>query len=308
VKEPGRPFRAVAADYVQISKPRILILLLMVAWAAMFVAARGWPDWRPFLAVTLAGTASVAASGAFNNVIERARDSRMTRTASRAVAAGRITPTAAALYATTMTALSVAPLLYLNLTWAAALTLAAIAYYVVIYTVVLKPSTPQNIVIGGFAGSFPALIGWTAIMGDLAWPASAPAVILALLVFLWTPAHFWSLALLYQKDYGAADFPMMPNIKGEVHTRRLILVYAALTAVASLALWPMPWLGFAESASWIYLAVAALLGGYLVVRSVALLRKPTDRAYRSYFFFTIQYLGVLLLALMADRVLLSAAA
>lgn len=290
---------------MQISKPRILALLLMVAWAALFVAAGGWPDWRIFVAVTLAGTASVAASGAFNNVLERARDRRMARTATRAVAAGRITPAAAALYGTTMAALSVAPLLYLNLTWAAALTLGAIAFYVLVYTVVLKPNTPQNIVIGGFAGSFPALIGWAAATGGLAWPASAPAWLLALIVFLWTPAHFWSLALLYQKDYGAADFPMMPNIKGEAHTRRLILVYAVLTVLASLAFWPMPRAGFDAASGWIYLACAAALGGILIGRSVRLLREPSDKVYRSYFFFTIQYLGLLLLALMVDRVLLA---
>jgi protoheme IX farnesyltransferase len=301
-----RTFGAVASDYLQISKPRILVLLLMVAWAAMFVAAGGWPDWRAFLAVTLAGAASVAASGAFNNVLERSRDARMARTAGRAVAAGRITPTAAALYGTAMVALSVAPLFYLGLTLAAALTVGAIAYYVLVYTVLLKPTTPQNIVIGGLAGSFPALIGWSAETGSLAWPDSAPAVVLALLVFLWTPAHFWALALLYKHEYGAADFPMMPNVKGEAHTRRLIGVYAGLTIACSLALWPLPWLGYEASAGWFYLAAATGLGALFALRSVGLLRRPTDRAYRTYFFFTIQYLGLLLFALMVDRVALAA--
>lgn len=297
--------KSVISDYVQISKPRILLLLLIVAWAAMFVAAAGWPDWKPLLAVTLAGTFSVASSGAFNNVLERKRDARMKRTANRPVASGRLAVRHALLYAAIMAALSFASLAVLQLWLAAGLTLGAIAYYVLIYTVVLKPATPQNIVIGGLAGSFPAVIGWTAVMHTLAWPAAAPALVLALLVFLWTPAHFWALALLYQEDYAAADYPMMPNVRGEASTRRQIVVYSALTLVGSLLLLVPGIAGTGlRAASWLYLAVAVVLGFTLLARSIVMLRDHTPKAYRSFFFFTIQYLGVLLIALMVDRVVL----
>ena len=291
----SRGLGAVAADFVAISKPRILLLLLMVAWAAMFVAAGGLPDWKAFLAVTLGGTFSTASSGAFNHVLERARDARMGRTANRPVASGRLSPAAAVAYASLMAVLAVAVLAVPGYTLAAGLTAAAIAYYVLVYTVALKPTTPHNIVIGGLAGSFPAVIGWAAATGTLSWPAAVPALLLALLVFLWTPAHFWSLALLYKDDYAAAEYPMMPNVKGERSTRLQILAYAWLTALCSLLLLA------SRQAGWLYLAVAVVLGALLVARSWRLLADHSPRAYRTFFFFTIQYLGLLLLALMVDR-------
>jgi protoheme IX farnesyltransferase len=289
---------SVVSDYVQISKPRILLLLLMVAWAAMFVADGGVPGWKPFLAVTLGGTFSTAASGALNNVLERRRDAKMGRTAQRPVAAGRITAQAATVYGLSMAALAVLVLALPGYWLAAAFTAAAIAYYVVVYTVALKPATPHNIVIGGLAGSFPAVIGWTAVTGTLAWPASLPALVLAALVFLWTPAHFWSLALLYKDDYAAAEYPMMPNVHGERSTRLQIFAYAWLTTLASLVLVA------SRDAGLLYLGVALLLGGMLMLRSWRLLGRFNPKAYRSYFLFTIQYLGFLLLGLMADQLLL----
>jgi protoheme IX farnesyltransferase len=291
-----RGARGVLADYLAISKPRILLLLLIVAWAAMFVAADGLPDWKAFLAVTLGGTFSTAASGAFNNVIEKGRDARMARTANRPVAAGRITRTAALVYATAMTLLSFASLWLPGYHVAAWLTLGAVGYYVVVYTALLKPNTAQNIVIGGLAGSFPAVIGWAAQTGGLAWPGVAPALVLAALVFVWTPAHFWSLALLYKDDYAAAEYPMMPNVRGEASTRRQIFVYAVATLLTSLLLFAT------QDASWVYLVAALGLGGLLVGRSWSLLVTHNPSAYRGYFFFTIQYLGLLLVALMVDRV------
>lgn len=291
-----RTAKHVAADYLAISKPRILFLLLIVAWSAMFVAADGLPSWKAFLAVTLGGSFSTAASGAFNNVLEKGRDARMARTSNRPVASGRITRTSAVVYATLMAILSVAVLWIPGYHVAALLTAGAIGYYVIVYTALLKPTTPQNIVIGGLAGSFPALIGWAAQTGGLAWPASAPALVLAALVFVWTPAHFWSLALLYKDDYAAAEYPMMPNVAGEASTRRQIFVYAVATLLTSLLLVAT------RQASWVYAAGALGLGGVLVARSWRLLVTPNPATYRSYFFFTIQYLGILLVALMVDRV------
>ncbi|MEA3142874.1 MAG: heme o synthase, partial [Thermoplasmata archaeon] len=238
---------------------------------------------------------SVASSGALNHVLERKRDARMGRTASRPVASGRLRPAFAVAYAAVTAVLAYASLAAIGLTLAAWLTVGAIVYYVLVYTVILKPTTPQNIVIGGLAGSFPALIGWSAATGSLDWPLSLPAWILALLVFLWTPAHFWALALLYKEDYGAADYPMMPNVRGEASTRRQVVAYSALTVAVSLAL------VFSGDAGWLYLGVACLLGSLLLIRSVEMMADPSPKAYRSFFLFTIQYLGVLLLALIVDQ-------
>ncbi|MEA3202898.1 MAG: heme o synthase [Thermoplasmata archaeon] len=290
-----RTLGAVVKDYYDISKPRILYLLLVVAWSAMAVAARGLPPLVPFVAVTLAGAFSVASSGALNHVLERKRDARMGRTATRPVASGRLRPAYAVAYALVAAVLAFASLAAVGLMLAAWLTLGAIVYYVLVYTVILKPTTPQNIVVGGFAGSFPALIGWSAATGGLAWPGSLPAWALAALVFLWTPAHFWALALLYKQDYAAADYPMMPNVRGEASTRRQVVGYSALTVAFSLAL------VFSGDAGWVYLGAACLLGSALIIRSVDMMADPSPKAYRSFFLFTIQYLGVLLLALMLDQ-------
>lgn len=290
-----------ARDLVAISKPRILLLLLIVAWAAQFVAAGGWPDPAAFAAVTLGGAFSTASSGAINHVLERDRDARMERTRDRPVASGRLAVPAAVTYACAMAGLAVVPFAVLGLWLAAALTSAAIAYYVVVYTMLLKPTTPQNIVIGGLAGSFPAVIGWSAETGGLALPAAGPALLLGLLVFLWTPAHFWALALFHRDDYGAGGYPMLPNVKGEAHTRRAILAYSVLTLACSLALLVL------GAAAWIYLVAAAALGGILVVRAWRLMAPHPPRADRAFFLFTIQYLGLLLLALMADRVVFGGA-
>jgi len=218
-------------------------------------------------------------------------------TAARSAAGSPFVKPRSRVYALTMAVLSVVVLAVPGYTLAAAFTAAAVAYYVLVYTVALKPATPHNIVIGGLAGSFPAVIGWTAATGTLAWPASLPALVLAALVFLWTPAHFWSLALLYKDDYAAAEYPMMPNVHGEGSTRMQIFAYAWLTALASLVLVA------SRDAGLLYLGVALLLGAMLVARSWRLLAKFNPKAYRSYFLFTIQYLGFLLLGLMADRLL-----
>lgn len=284
-----------AGDLVAISKPRIITLLLVVAWAAMFVASGGLPDPVAFLAVTVAGVASTASSGAMNHVIEKDRDARMGRTADRPIASGRISRTTGAVYALVMAVISVVALALPGLYLAAALTAGAILFYLVVYTVLLKPNTAQNIVIGGFAGSFPALIGWAAATGGLAWPAW----ILAGIVFFWTPPHFWALALLYKEDYAAADYPMMPAVKGEASTKRQMVFYAAVTVAVSLALVPL------GSAGYLYLIAAAVLGALFVGRCAQLLGDVPRTQYRSYFLFTIQYLGVLLLILMGDQLIVS---
>jgi protoheme IX farnesyltransferase len=289
----ARGMRHVVQDYVEISKPRIMLLLLVVAWAAMFLASRGLPPLDAFVTVTLAGIFSTAASGAFNNVWERERDANMRRTAGRAVAAGRIPVRHAVFYGAILTVLAVASLALIKAWLAAALTMGAVAYYVLVYTAWLKPTTAQSIVIGGLAGSFPALIGWAAVTRSI----GLEALIIALLVFLWTPAHFWALALLYKSDYAAADYPMLPNTAGEDATRRQILLYSVLTVLCSLVfVYPL------RQAGIVYIAAAVGLGALLVQRAAEMETRPTPQRYRSFFLYSIQYLGVLLLALIADQV------
>lgn len=281
-------------DYVTISKPRIMILLLVVAWAAMFVAEGGFPDLRAFLAVTAAGVFSTASSGAFNNVYEREKDAQMGRTADRPIPAGRLSVFEATLYGLIMGVASWAILYFPGYELAAWLTLGAVLFYFVIYTIILKPTTPQNIVIGGFAGSFPALIGWAAATGTLAWPAW----VLALIVFFWTPPHFWALNVLYAKDYEAAAFPMMINTAGEESTKRQMFFYAGLTVLASFALVP-------AGLGYLYMLAASYFG-YRFVKDCADLAGDVPKPQvRKYFLYTIQYLGYLFLVLIVDVLLVA---
>ncbi len=286
---------AVVADFVSISKPRIILLLLIVSWAAMAVASGGLPDMMTFLWVTVAGITSTAASGALNHVIERDRDRRMGRTADRPVASGRLHPFWATLYAAVLTVVAWWVLWDNGYQYASLLVLGAVGFYIFVYTLALKPATPQNIVIGGFAGSFPALIGWSAVTGGL----SLPAWLLAGIVFFWTPPHFWALALLYKEDYEAADFPMMPALAGDLSTKRQMVIYAALTVIASLMLVVI------GAAGYLFMAFAVILGYRFVVDAARLIDLDDRKAYRRYFLWTIQYLAFLLLALIADAVLLS---
>jgi protoheme IX farnesyltransferase len=285
---------SLAHDLYLISKPRIMLLLLVVAWASMVVAAGGWPPLVPFAAVTVAGVASTAASGALNHVLERDRDRKMGRTADRPLASGRLRVPIATAYAFVMATVGVVALWLPGYTLAAFLVLGAMTFYVAGYTVLLKPHTAQNIVIGGLAGGFPALIGWAAVTGTIGWAAWA----IALVVFAWTPPHFWALALLYKDDYAAADYPMMPTVRGDASTKRQMVFYAGLTVLASLALVPL-------GAGVLYLGAAVGLGALFVGRAVALLDTDERPRYRAYFFFTIQYLGALLVALMADVALVA---
>lgn len=286
---------SILSDFVQISKPRIILLLLIVSWAAMAVASGGVPDLWTFTWVSVAGITSTAASGALNHVIERDRDRRMGRTAERPVASGRLHPIWATLYAVVLTVVAWWVLWDNGYRYASLLTLSAVGFYIFVYTLALKPATPQNIVIGGFAGSFPALIGWSAVTGDL----SLAAWLIAGIVFFWTPPHFWALALLYKEDYEAADFPMMPALAGDLSTKRQMVIYASLTVITSL------FLVVIGAAGYVFMGFAVLLGYRFVVDAARLIDHDNRKEYRRYFLWTIQYLGFLLLALIGDAILLS---
>jgi heme o synthase len=260
--------RDVLAAYVGLTKPRIIELLLLTTVPVMFLAQGGVPPLWLVVATVLGGTLSAGSANTLNCVYDADIDERMRRTRRRALPRHVVSRRAALVFGL---ALGVVSTVWLGLlvNWlSAGLALAANLFYVVGYTMLLKRRTTQNIVWGGAAGCFPALIGWTAVTGSLAW---AP-VVLFLVVFFWTPPHFWALAIRYRDDYAAADVPMLPVRAGARVVARQIVVYAYLMVATSLVLWPVAGTG------WLYPVVAALLGAAFLVESHLLLRRAAVAA------------------------------
>jgi heme o synthase len=258
--------RDVLAAYVGLMKPRIIELLLLTTVPVMFLAQRGVPPLGLVVATVLGGTLSAGSANALNCVYDADIDERMRRTRRRALPRHIVTTRAALVFGL---ALGVVSTLWLGVlvNWlSAGLALAANLFYVVGYTMVLKRRTTQNIVWGGAAGCFPALIGWTAVTDDLAW---AP-VVLFLVVFFWTPPHFWALAIRYREDYAAADVPMLPVRAGARTVARQIVGYSYLMVATSLVLWPV------ADTGWLYPVVAVVLGTAFLVESHLLLRRSAD--------------------------------
>ncbi|MGI8702164.1 MAG: heme o synthase [Nocardioidaceae bacterium] len=290
---------AVLRSYVALTKPRIVELLLLTTVPVMFLADRGVPSLELVLATVVGGTLAAGSANTLNCVLDRDIDERMLRTRRRPLPRHQVSPTAAFAFGI---ALGVAATLLLGLAvnWlSAGLALAANAFYVVGYTMVLKRRTSQNIVWGGAAGCFPALIGWTAVTGSLAW---AP-VVLFLVVFFWTPPHFWSLAIRYRDDYAAAGVPMLPVVAPAATVGRQIAGYAWLTVATSLALWPVARTG------WLYPAVALVLGVAFLVEAHALARRaresedPVALRPMRLFHWSNAYLALLFLAVALDPLL-----
>jgi len=254
----------------------------------MVIAAHGWPGTWLVVATLIGGTLSAGGANAINNVVDRDIDVVMRRTHRRPLPREVITPRAALWFGVT---LGIAGFVFLwvfvNLP-AALLSTAALLFYVLIYTMLLKRNTPQNIVIGGAAGGAPALVGWAAVTGSLGW---VPWLLFAI-VFLWTPAHFWALAMRYKDDYEAAGIPMLPVVIGDRRTSVQIIVYAALTLAATVILWPVAPMGL------LYGIAAMALGVVFVFEAMRLLRAP-DRAMSLFIYSTI-YLTILSGAMVAD--------
>jgi heme o synthase len=252
--------------YVGLMKPRIIELLLLTTVPVMFLAQGGVPSLGLVVATVLGGTLSAGSANALNCVYDADIDERMRRTRRRALPRHVVTTRAALVFGL---ALGVLSTLWLGLlvNWlSAGLALAANVFYVVGYTMILKRRTTQNIVWGGAAGCFPALIGWTAVTDRLAWPP----VVLFLVVFFWTPPHFWALAIRYREDYAAAEVPMLPVTAGGRAVARQILAYSYVMVATSLLLWPV------ADTGWFYPVVAAVLGGAFLVESHLLLRRSAE--------------------------------
>jgi heme o synthase len=280
-------------DYVTLTKPRIMSLLLLTGAGGMFVGAGGWPGGGP-LAAMLAGLAlACGGASALNHVIDRDIDRLMgSRTASRPVASGRVPAPRALEFGLVLSALSFAVLASTVNVLTAVLALVGNLFYVVVYTGYLKRATDQNIVIGGAAGAVPPLVGYAAATGSLA----LPALWLFLIVFLWTPPHFWALALMIKDHYVAANVPMLPGTRGDAETTRQILLYS-LALVAFTVLVGI-WLGP------LYTVAAALLGGYLLFLAHRLRADASRRNAVVLFHYSLAYLALLFVAAAIDPVVL----
>jgi protoheme IX farnesyltransferase len=279
-------------DYVLLTKPRVISLLLLTTLTAMFVAARGWPGLGLFLAVAIGGYLSAGAANAVNMVIDRDIDARMRRTARRPTVTSRIAGSHALAFSAAL-ALGSFLVLWLGANLLAAMmSLAGLVFYVVVYTLLLKRRTTLNIVIGGAAGCFPPLVGWAAVTGDL---KAALAWYLFAIIFVWTPAHFWALALLIKDDYAEVGIPMLPSVVGDGVTVRQIGLYAGITAVVSL----MP---LAQGlVGWVYVGAAVALNALLLARSARLWRHTTRETARSMYLYSMLYLALLFVAMAVDR-------
>ncbi|MFB6073673.1 MAG: heme o synthase [Haloarculaceae archaeon] len=278
-----------ARAYVRLTKPRLMWLLCLVAAAAMALAGGPGLSVRTIVLTLGGGVLAIGASGTFNHVLERDVDQRMDRTSDRPVATHQIPVRNALAFGAVLALASVGSFLLVN-PLTALLGVVAILFYSVVYTLVLKPNTVQNTVIGGAAGALPALIGWAAVTGTV----GLPGVVLAGVVFLWTPAHFYNLALAYKEDYARGGFPMMPVVRGETQTRKHVLYYLGATLAAAGVLVALSGLGP------LYAATTAGLGGVFLWAVVRLHREQTDRAALRAFHASNAYLGALLLVVVID--------
>ncbi len=287
-------WRGLLEDYYELTKPRIIFLLLITTIAAMVMAARGLPPLHLVFWTLLGGALAAGSGGAFNCIIDRDIDRLMRRTMDRPVAALRISVPNALIYASTLGIASFAMLYVLVNPLAAWLSLTGNLYYVVVYSLWLKRITPLNIVIGGAAGAVPPLVGWAAVTGHLGSPAFA----LFAVIFLWTPPHFWALALMTNTDYAKAGIPMLPNVKGVAHTKREIVIYSIVLVGVSLAFFPMHVLGPC------YGGCALILGAIFLWDAWKMTGDPTKRYARALFKFSLLYLALMCVAMVADRIIL----
>jgi heme o synthase len=289
--------RAVVAALVALTKPRIIELLLVTTVPTMLLAQRGLPSLRLVLVTLIGGTLAAGSANTINCYIDRDIDAIMKRTSRRPLVnkQGVITPAAALIWGIVLGA-GATPLLGLAANWlAASLADAAILFYVFVYTLLLKRRSASNIVIGGAAGCFPVLVGWAAVKGTIA----LPAIVLFAVIFLWTPPHFWALAMKFKDDYARANVPMLPVVASPAVVTRKIVVYSYAMVAATLALAPY--------AGWLYTAAAVLLGGWFLLEAHRLHAQVTAAADRPFpmrlFHLSIAYLTLLFAAVAVSALL-----
>ena len=289
---PALADRATLADFIALTKPRIVELLILTGATRAVVAAGGWPGLQPLAAVVIGGGLAGAGAGSINCALEGEIDRRMPRTCQRPVAAGRIPAAVALAFGVALNIFALA-FIWTATNWlAATLAVAGTVWYVFVYTLWLKPRTAQNIVVGGLAGSFPPLVGWAAVTGGVGVSALAFAAV----IFLWTPPHFWALATLVERDYEHAGIPMLPVVAGHRETARAMLAYAFATLAVSVV--PALWgdLGI------VYLVSAVAAGGWLVAACLRHLHHLEPSSARRVFVTSLGYVGVVFLAADLDSV------
>ena len=293
VKRPiGRTIKA----YVSLTKPRVMELLLISTVPVMFLAQGGMPNLWLVLATVLGGAMSAGSAASFNMYLDRDMDAHMHRTENRPLVTGEISPRAALIFSWVLAVASTVWMLATTNWLTAVLSVSAIFFYVVIYTMILKRRTEQNIIWGGIAGCFPVVIGWSAVTGDVAWPA----VVLFVLVFLWTPAHYWPLSMKYRDDYSGADVPMLGVTRNASQVGLQVILYAWATVACSLLLIPVAGMGL------VYTASALVFGGWFIYESHRLydqaVRGSKPRPMRV-FHASISYLTLIFLAVAIDPLL-----
>jgi protoheme IX farnesyltransferase len=287
-------WRETALAYVSLTKPRIISLLLITTIPAMILAAGGWPSTWLVMATVVGGTLAAGGANAINCYIDRDIDTIMRRTRGRPLPLGTIEPLHALLFALALEILAFALLAITSNLLAAGLAVSATAFYVFVYTLWLKRTSRQNIVIGGAAGAVPPLVGWAAVTGDV----GLPAVILFAIVFFWTPPHFWALSIKYRDDYARARVPMLPVVATLDETKAQIFWYATLLLPVSLLLYVTGDVG------WIYLGSAAVLGAGFIWQTWRLRGDDSPNAAMGVFKYSIYYLAAIFAAVAADQLLL----
>ena len=288
-------WRQVVSDYVALTKPKIISLLLVTTLGAMMIADKGFPSPWIVIWTLIGGALASGGAGAVNHFIDRDIDKKMGRTKGRPVVAGRIAPWQALAFGIILEVLSFALLAGAVNLLSAVLALGGYLFYVIIYTLWLKRITPQNIVIGGAAGAFPPLVGWAATTGSL----SLGALVLFAIVFFWTPPHFWALALLIRGDYERANVPMLPVVRGAAETRKQILIYTVIMIATTLL--PLA----TKTSGVIYLVLALALGGKFLYDAILLMREQTQRAARRLYLYSLLYLALLFLAMVIDHAIIA---
>ncbi|AVH74189.1 heme o synthase [Nostoc sp. 'Lobaria pulmonaria (5183) cyanobiont'] len=285
-------FLQVIQSYYQLTKPRIIPLLLITTAGSMWIAAKGEVDPLLLLVTLTGGTLAAASAQTINCVYDRDIDYDMERTRHRPIPSGKVQPRDALIFAIALATISFTLLAVFANLLAALLAFSGIVFYILVYTHWLKRHSTQNIVVGGAAGAIPALVGWAAVTGTLSWSAW----LIFAIVFLWTPPHFWALALMIKDDYAKVGIPMLPVIEGTTATVKQIWYYTLLTVVATVLLvYPLGASGI------LYAAIALILGGLFIHKSWRLLQNPEDRTVaKELFLFSISYMMLLCLGMVVD--------
>jgi protoheme IX farnesyltransferase len=288
--ESARAPRTVLGGYLALTKPRVIELLLVTTLPAMVLAGRSWPSWSLVAVVLVGGALAAGGANAVNMYVDRDIDRLMARTAGRPLVTGLIRPRDALVFAVALEAAAFALLATGANVLSAVLALSAMAFYVGVYTLWLKRTSTHNIVIGGAAGAVPVLVGWAAVTGSLSWSA----VLLFAVIFVWTPPHFWALAIRHADEYRAAGVPMLPSVAPMGRTVRTMVAYTVVLVALTLILAPVADLGA------VYVASASLLGAAFLAAVATLVRRPTHEWSMRVFSFSISYVTLLFVALTVD--------